>query len=188
MNPRVAGTITVVAALALGVFAATSGGGGAPQRPKTAATPPATSVSVAVQEPSDIEPPAPTVAPVETGSALSALLGPGGEVPPLPDKSPKAVHFGVVLFSYEGAQGASPNAPSKKAALEHATQVLATATTDFAAAAKQGDPGSVANAGRMARGVLEPVLEYALFTLDKGQVFPEPLDTPRGYWLLKRVD
>jgi hypothetical protein len=125
---------------------------------------------------------------METGSALSALLGPSGEVPPLPDKAPKAVHFGVVLFGYEGAQGARPDAPSKVAALEHAKQVLTTATTDFDAATKLGDPGSVANAGRMARGVLEPALEYALFTLDKGQVFPEPLDTPRGYWILKRVD
>jgi hypothetical protein len=34
--------------------------------------------------------------------------------------------------------------------------------------------------------VLEPVVEYLLFTLPKGEVYPEPIDTPRGYWIIRR--
>jgi hypothetical protein len=40
----------------------------------------------------------------------------------------------------------------------------------------------------MKRGILEPFLEYSLFTLDKEQIYPEPLDTPRGFWIVKRTD
>jgi hypothetical protein len=121
------------------------------------------------------------------GAALAALIG-GGEVPALPGSAPKQVTFGVVLFAYAGAQGAPQGAPSKQAALERAQSVLPKAVSDFAEASKHGDSGSVANAGRISRGILEPALEYALFTLPKGQVFPEPIDTPRGYWLLRRID
>jgi parvulin-like peptidyl-prolyl isomerase len=77
---------------------------------------------------------------------------------------------------------------AKAAALERAQGLMSQATTDFAEAVKKGDPGSVANAGRISRGVLEPTLEYVLFTMKKGDVFPEPLDTPRGYWILRRID
>jgi hypothetical protein len=34
--------------------------------------------------------------------------------------------------------------------------------------------------------VLEPPIEYLLFTLEKGAMHPEPVDTPRGYWLIRR--
>ncbi len=121
------------------------------------------------------------------GSALAALLN-NGAVPNLPDSAPKHVTFGVVLFAYAGAQGAGTGAPSKPAALERAQALMSQATTDFGEAVKKGDSGSVANAGRISRGILEPTLEYVLFTLKKGDVFPEPLDTPRGYWILRRID
>ena len=136
-----------------------------------------------------LEAPAPAPAPsqVEAGSALAALFK-GGEVPPLPERAPKHVTFGVVLFTYAGAEGAPLNAPSKEAAFARAQTVLPQASSSFEEAAKKGDPGSVSNAGRIPRGILEPTLEYVLFTLDRGKVFPEPVDTPRGYWILKRID
>jgi hypothetical protein len=52
----------------------------------------------------------------------------------------------------------------------------------------RGDRGSTANAGRIPRGVLEPAPEYVLFTLPKGEVSPTPVDTPRGYWVVRRND
>jgi hypothetical protein len=57
---------------------------------------------------------------------------------------------------------------------------------DFDEAVKKGDHGSMADAGSIPRGVLEPALEYALFTLKKGEVYGEPLDAPRGYWVIRR--
>ena len=41
--------------------------------------------------------------------------------------------------------------------------------------------------GRMPRGVLEPAVEYTLFTLPVGAV-SDPLETPRGYWIAKRTE
>ena len=38
----------------------------------------------------------------------------------------------------------------------------------------------------MRRGFLEPAIEYVLFSLAEGTVYPEPLDTPKGYWVVKR--
>ena len=36
------------------------------------------------------------------------------------------------------------------------------------------------------RGVIEPPVEYVLFSLEKGKVHPEPVDTPKGYWVVRR--
>lgn len=105
---------------------------------------------------------------------------------PLPDGAPTSVQVGVVQFSYRGAERAPAGAPSKSIALERARAALTTALTDFPAAVKLGDPGSGADLGRLPRGVLEPDLEYAIFTLEVGAIYPEPLDTPRGYWLVRR--
>jgi hypothetical protein len=35
--------------------------------------------------------------------------------------------------------------------------------------------------------VLEPEVEWSLFTLAPGEV-GEPVDTPRGYWIPRRLD
>ncbi len=110
----------------------------------------------------------------------------GSLPPPLPAGAPSEVGFGVILFTYSGAQAAPRTARSKAEALELARRHLPAAQTDFEVTAKQGDPGSAPDAGNIPRGILEPPLEYALFTLEKGQTYPQPLDTPRGYWLLKR--
>jgi hypothetical protein len=121
----------------------------------------------------------------ETGKAFSTLPN-GSPVPPLPDSAPKTVSFGVVLFQYAGAQYAPHNARSRAEALKLARETIALAESDFPEAVKRGDRGSTSDAGNLPRGVLEPALEYVLFTLASGKVYPEPVDTPRGYWLVRR--
>lgn len=133
----------------------------------------------------------------------SGVILPNGEVPEapelevawptdgganLPANAPGTVGFGVVLFSYQGAQYAPQNARSKAEALEKAKGVIEEAKKDFALAVKKGDHGSTADAGHIPRGVVEPEIEMVLFTLEKGAVHPQPLDTPRGYWVVRRND
>ena len=111
----------------------------------------------------------------------------GSEVPPLPDTAPRQVRFGVVLVTYLGAELASPTARSKHDAQELAQKLAADAKTDFHAAVRRGDDGSADDVGRMQRGVLEPVAEYVLFTTPAGGI-TDPIDTPRGYWIAKRIE
>jgi hypothetical protein len=117
---------------------------------------------------------------------------PSGGVPPLPVGAPRQVHFGVVLVSYVGAQpsaaiGARPSKRSKEDAKALADKLRVTADTDFHAAVQQGDTGSADDVGRVQQGVLEPALEYELFTLPTGQI-AGPWDTPRGFWIVRRLD
>jgi parvulin-like peptidyl-prolyl isomerase len=65
---------------------------------------------------------------------------------------------------------------------------VADAKSDFSAAVAKGDRGSSANVGRIPRGMLEPAAEYVLFSLSKGDVAAAPVDTPRGYWVVRRID
>jgi hypothetical protein len=110
----------------------------------------------------------------------------GGKVPELPASAPNRIGFGAVIFAYRGAQGAPADARSKEEAKRKATEVIEVAQKDFAAAVSKGDRGSTTDAGRLPRGVIEPPIEYVLFTLEKGKVYPEPVDTPRGYWVVRR--
>jgi hypothetical protein len=110
----------------------------------------------------------------------------GGKVPELPASAPARVGFGAVIFTYQGSQGAPRDARSRDDARKKATETIELARTDFTAAVAKGDRGSTTDAGRVPRGVLEPPIEYYLFSLDKGKVHPEPIDTPRGYWVLRR--
>ena len=124
----------------------------------------------------------------ETPSPVASNVMPDGKlVPELPADAPKSVSFGVVLLTYRGAEGAPADARAKDAALTRAKELIETAQHDFADAVKKGDRGSTAEAGTMPRGVLEPNLEYVLFTLKKGEVYAQPIDTPRGYWVLRRT-
>lgn len=140
------------------------------------------------------------VAPTTTGSAprVDAGVTPppmteiekalaGGEVPPLPNDAPSKVDIAVILFTHQEAQFAGKNARTKKEALRLAQEILPQARENFTEAVKRGDPGSTDDAGTVPRGVLEPPLQYVVYTLEKGQVFPEPVDTPRGYWVVKRT-
>ena len=105
----------------------------------------------------------------------------------LPTGSPKMVRFGVILIQYRGAQAAPASSRSKDDALILARSVAEAARADFKSQVARGDPGSMDDAGRIARGYLEPSVEYALFTLTAGSV-SEPVDTPRGYWIVKRIE
>ena len=105
----------------------------------------------------------------------------------LPSGSPKMVRFGVILVLYRGAQGAPASSRSKEDALVLARSIAEGAKTDFKGQLSRGDSGSMDDAGRIPRGVLEPAIEYVLFTMPSGTV-SDPIDTPRGFWIVKRID
>lgn len=144
----------------------------------TPPAPPASAPATAVAPPPSAEP-VPPEAPAEPAAAA-------GSAQPLPADAPRKVGVGVVLISYRGAEGAPASARPKSEALEKARVITAEAKRDFAEAVKLGDRGSTADAGSIPRGVLEPQLEFAVFTLKEGEVSAAPLDTPRGYWVVRR--
>jgi hypothetical protein len=127
----------------------------------------------------------------DAGTGPGALLADGTPVPPLPASAPRQVRFGVVLVSYRGAQpsagGGRPATRSKAEAKALAEKLLATAQQDFHVAVEQGDTGSSDDVGQMKPGLLEPAPEYVLFTSAVGAV-SGPVDTPRGYWIVKRLE
>lgn len=134
---------------------------------------------------SSLEAPAPLEEPdLKVGGAL---LPTGEPAPTLPEGTPKTVNFGVVLVEYRGAQGATRKARTREEAETLAKEIAGIADKDFAAAVAKGDPGSSADAGVMPRGVLEPGPEHVLFTLAVGAV-GGPVDTPRGFWVVKRLE
>lgn len=112
----------------------------------------------------------------------------GGKVPELPNSAPQQLSFGVVQFTYQGAQFAGSDARTKELSRQKAEATLELAKHDFSAAVGKGDRGSTTDAGRIPRGVLEPPIEYVLFTLDKRTVYPSVIDTPRGFWIVRRND
>jgi hypothetical protein len=147
-----------------------------------------------VPAPSEASPPAPSTPPTPQIALASpngirdySVLPDGRPVPELPASAPKTCGFGAILFTYEGVQLAPRHPRSKSDAAELAKKLIPEAEKDFADAAKRGDPGSLADAGSIARGILERSVEYQLFTLEKGKVHPEPIETPRGYWILRRT-
>lgn len=111
----------------------------------------------------------------------------GEAPPPLAGEAPKSVTFGVIVVTYKGAQAAPPTARSRDEAMVIAKQLAEEAKTDFKAAVAKGDKGSMENAGRMPRGMLEPAPEFTLFSLAKGAV-SDPVDTPRGIWIMQRIE
>jgi PPIC-type PPIASE domain len=125
-------------------------------------------------------------APADPTTESFDTLPDGRKVPPLPDSAPKQVGFGVVVVAYQGAQAAPKDARSKEEALRKAEALVAEAKQDFAAAVAKGDHGSTSDAGHVPRDVLEPAVEYLLFTLQKRDVYAHPIDTPRGYWIVRR--
>jgi hypothetical protein len=122
---------------------------------------------------------------------IGATMPDGSPVPPLPMAVPRQIRFGVVLVSYAGAQpspgGGQVAARSKADARVLADRLLATARQDFHAAVQQGDPGSADDIGQVKLGILEPAPEYLLFTSPPNTV-GGPIDTPRGYWIVKRLE
>jgi hypothetical protein len=198
-------TALLFAALVIGAGALVTVSNAQRGAPKTSASSDAGAPDAGVGDMADAaEPPADGEAPNEpTGAepdptqqtdAGGTLLLSGEAAPALAADAPKSVVFGVVLVTYRGAQGL-PGAPrlgatarTREAALELAKQLAELAKTDFKAAVGKGDkPGSMDNAGRLPRGVLEAAPEYVLFSLPKGGV-SEPVDTPRGYWIVQRIE
>lgn len=118
------------------------------------------------------------------GLDLLSLLGDAGA---MPSGAPRTVKLGVVLVQFTGAEGASSSARAKPDAFKHAQELAERARTDFKAAVKAGDSGSSEDIGRIPRGVLEKSTELAVFSLAAGDV-SEPLETPRGYWVVKRLE
>ena len=119
-----------------------------------------------------------------------------GSMPPAPqlsldlmlaDATTRSVKVGVVLVQFAGAQGALPSARPKAAALELARKLADEAKTDFHQAVTHGDSGSADDIGRIGRGILEPQVEAVLFTMAPQQT-SEPVETPRGYWVVKRLE
>jgi hypothetical protein len=111
----------------------------------------------------------------------------GSPVPSLSEGAPRSVEFGVVLIAYAGAESAPKNARSKPDALELAKKLAVDAKTDFKGAVQRGDNGSADNLGTMQRGVLEPAPEFVLFSLPVGGV-SDVVDTPRGFWIVRRIE
>lgn len=129
--------------------------------------------------------PTPNLEVPEAGVSLfDTLMADAGS---LPTGAPRSVRLGVVLVQFAGAEGASSSARGKADALKHATTLLEEARTDFKAAVKAGDSGSAEDIGRIPRGVLERTTEVAVFSLGPGDV-SEPIETPRGYWIVKRIE
>jgi hypothetical protein len=114
------------------------------------------------------------------------LLPDGKPPPPLPANAPRAIRIGLVLVRYRGAQLAPLDSVTRDAALARANQLAAVAKTDFAAAVKAGDVGSALDIGAVQRGILEPGIQYVVFTLPAGAV-SDVLDTPRGFWIVRRI-
>lgn len=103
------------------------------------------------------------------------------------DRSLKSVRIGVVILQFAGAQRASAGARSKSAAWELAQHLAPDAKTDFHGAVQRGDNGSTDDLGRIGKGILEPNVEAAIFSLPSGGV-SDVLETPTGFWIVKRLD
>ena len=131
-----------------------------------------------------------TVEPRVDGGAGNTMPD-GTPVPALPPNAPRSVRFGVVLVSYSGAQpsagGARPAGRSRGDAKALADRLAVAAQQDFHGAVAQGDTGSAEDLGQIKQGILEAAPEYLLFTLPVGGV-AGPVETPRGYWIVKRLE
>ena len=116
-------------------------------------------------------------------TGLTNLLDAGS----MPAGAPRTVRLGVVLVQFAGAEGASSSARAKPDALKHALELAEQAKTDWKAAVKAGDVGSSDDIGRIPRGVLDHSTEVVVFSLEKDGI-SEPLETPKGYWIVRRVE
>jgi hypothetical protein len=170
----------------IGQDAADGGGEGGGDVPRAYADADGPSGDSDVPMLSDLAPPEPRV-----DGGPGAAWPDGTPVPALPMNAPRQVRFGVVLVSYAGAQpsagGGRPSARSRAQARDLAAKLVVTAQHDFHAAVQQGDAGSSEDVGTVRWAILEPAPEYVLFTLPVDGV-GGPVDTPRGYWIVKRLE
>lgn len=115
--------------------------------------------------------------------SLNTLLDSGA----VPSGAPRALRLGVVLVQFVGAEGAPGSARAKPDALKRAQELADQAKTDWKAAVKAGDTGSSEDIGRIPRGVLDARTEVAVFSMAKDEI-SEPLETSKGYWIVRRIE
>jgi len=111
----------------------------------------------------------------------------GSAVPPLPADAPSKIRLAVALFRYAGAEGSSPKDRTRQSALAAATEAQSLAQESFRRAIAKADPGSNEDIGWVRLGVLEKRVEFEAFRLKSGELAGAPLETPRGFWVVKRV-
>jgi hypothetical protein len=187
---------TIALSLAAVVLSAVLAFRGAPSFGATAATGRPTDAGAIVDSgfaPLDVPLDAGSIAPAEALPPIEApqgdfRLADGTPVAPLEKGAPRHVRFGVVLVTYAGAEGApDKGARAKPDALALATKLADEAKGDFRGTVQRGDPGSSDDVGAVVRGVLEPAPEAVLFALPVGGV-SGVIDTPRGFWIVKRLE
>lgn len=115
--------------------------------------------------------------------SLGTLLDSGA----VPTSAPRTVRLGVVLVQWAGAEGAPASARAKPDALKRAQELMDQAKGDWKATVKAGDHGSSEDIGRIPRGVLDARTEVAVFSMTKDDI-SEPLETSKGYWIVKRIE
>lgn len=106
---------------------------------------------------------------LDAGSPLAAVAAPRG-----------GVQIGAVVFSFESGTR------SKTMAKALAEKTMELAARDFAAAVKTGDEGSTTDLGTLPQGTLEADVEAAIVQIAPGQV-GGPVETPRSYWVVRRI-
>lgn len=138
--------------------------------------------------------PEPIAAPSDSPRALDmnglpdfTRMADGSPIPLLPADTPKKIRLGVALFRYAGAQGASPTDRSRTEAHALAEEALKSATEGFRRAIAKGDPGSNEDIGWVQRNVLERRVEAEVFRLQPGEIAAAPVETPRGFWVVRRI-
>jgi hypothetical protein len=148
----------------------------------------ASSALVATGAPDVDAAPPPAIDAVDAGlSSLSLDALSLTDAGPLPSSAPRAVKIGVVLVQWQGAEGAATSTRPKAEALARANELAQQAKGDFRRAVTQGDPGSAEDIGRIPRGTLESRTEMVLFSMSPGDV-SDVIETPRGYWVVKRIE
>jgi len=155
----------------------------APSAPSTTSSEPSPATAAEASEPAK-----------DAGSSLLAprrvpsfdVASDGSPVPALDAAAPRRVKLGVALFRYRGAEGAGSQSRSREDAERLALAALAKGGDDFGQVVALGDPGSAVDVGWVGRGVLERAVEYPIFTAQVGQTLAQPIDTPRGYWVVRR--
>lgn len=123
----------------------------------------------------------------EPTDAGGTTLPSGSAAPMLDEGAPKSVRFGAILVEYRGAETATRTTRTRDEAQAIAKKLAADAQSDFSAAVKAGDKGSGEDFGSIPRNVFEPAPEYVLFNLKVGEV-SEPVDSPRGFYVFKRIE
>jgi hypothetical protein len=123
--------------------------------------------------------------PKENPGAGATFLD-GSTPEPLPKSAPSTVRFAVMLVTYRGAEQADQQPRTREQALTLAKKLAEEAKTDFLEAGKRADV-LVPDAGTLQQGVLEPAPQALLFGSEVGSV-SGPVDSPRGFYVFKRLE